>query len=96
MPASKLNLLARPRDVHVARIEDRDLIFEAARRHSFAVSIDDRTVVDRIAEERRQKERQSELGGEIWMDIHSRLDHVGAFVFRGDLSTQVSNLDPAP
>jgi hypothetical protein len=30
------------------------------------------------------------------MDIHSRLDHVGAFVFRGDLSTQVSNLDPAP
>ena len=40
--------------------------------------------------------RWTELGGEIWMDIHSRLDHVGAFVFRGDLSTQVSNLDLAP
>jgi hypothetical protein len=40
--------------------------------------------------------RWTEIGGEIWMDIHSRLDHVGAFVFRGDLSTQVSNLDPAP
>jgi hypothetical protein len=32
--------------------------------------------------------RWSDLGGEIWADLDSRLSHVGPLVFRGDLSSQ--------
>ena len=36
------------------------------------------------------------IGGEIWADLASRLDHVGPFVFRGDFSTQFAPADEAP
>lgn len=43
--------------------------------------------------------RWTDIGGEIWADLHSRLDHVGPSVFRGDISSQfsvpVSNADAA-
>jgi hypothetical protein len=32
--------------------------------------------------------RWTDIGGEIWADIESRLDHVGPAVFRGDISSQ--------
>jgi hypothetical protein len=32
--------------------------------------------------------RWSDLGGQIWADLDSRLSHVGPLVFRGDLSSQ--------
>jgi hypothetical protein len=32
--------------------------------------------------------RWTDIGGEIWADLGSRLDHVGPSVFHGDLSTQ--------
>lgn len=32
--------------------------------------------------------RWTDLGGEIWADLESRLDHVGPTVFRGDISSQ--------
>lgn len=32
--------------------------------------------------------RWTDLGGEIWVDMQSRLDHLGLFTFKGDLSTQ--------
>ncbi|QOZ33209.1 hypothetical protein [Bradyrhizobium sp. CCBAU 53421] len=32
--------------------------------------------------------RWTDIGGEIWMDMSSRLDHLGQFKFQGDLSTQ--------
>ena len=32
--------------------------------------------------------RWTDMGGEIWADLDSRLDHVGPLVFRGDLSSQ--------
>src|SRR5579862_39129 len=32
--------------------------------------------------------RWTDLGGEIWADLQSRLDHVGPSVFRGDVSSQ--------
>jgi hypothetical protein len=32
------------------------------------------------------------MGGEIWVDLQSRLSHVGILVFQGDLSTQFPNL----
>jgi hypothetical protein len=32
--------------------------------------------------------RWTDIGGEIWADLDSRLDHVGPSVFRGDVSSQ--------
>jgi hypothetical protein len=32
--------------------------------------------------------RWTDIGGEIWADLESRLDHVGPAVFRGDVSSQ--------
>jgi hypothetical protein len=33
-------------------------------------------------------QRWTDLGGEIWADLESRLDHVGPSVFQGDISAQ--------
>jgi hypothetical protein len=32
--------------------------------------------------------RWTDIGGEIWADLHSHLDHVGPSVFHGDISSQ--------
>jgi hypothetical protein len=32
--------------------------------------------------------RWTDIGGEIWADLQSRLDHVGPSVFHGDVSSQ--------
>jgi hypothetical protein len=32
--------------------------------------------------------RWRKLGGEIWVDMQSRVDHLGLYTFRGDLATQ--------
>src|SRR6202035_5998356 len=32
--------------------------------------------------------RWTDIGGEIWGDLESRLDHVGASIFHGDISSQ--------
>jgi hypothetical protein len=37
--------------------------------------------------------RWTDIGGEIWADLDSRLDHVGPSVFRGDVASQFA---PAP
>lgn len=34
--------------------------------------------------------RWTDLGGDIWMDLQSKLDHIGFCTFHGDLSTQLS------
>jgi hypothetical protein len=36
--------------------------------------------------------RWTDLGGEIWADLTSRLDHVGTLTFKGDVSTQFGPL----
>lgn len=35
--------------------------------------------------------RWTDMGGEIWADLQSRLTHVGAFDFAGDIATQFSS-----
>jgi hypothetical protein len=40
--------------------------------------------------------RWTDLGGEIWADLESRLDHVGPSVFQGDVSSQFSVAESAP
>jgi hypothetical protein len=32
--------------------------------------------------------RWTDIGGEIWADLESRLDHVGPSVFHGDIASQ--------
>src|ERR1700753_4234055 len=39
--------------------------------------------------------RWTDLGGEIWGDLQSRLDHVGPSVFHGDISSQFAAVRPA-
>ena len=36
--------------------------------------------------------RWTELGGEIWLDVHSQLTHLGAYAFAGDLGVQLRPL----
>jgi hypothetical protein len=40
--------------------------------------------------------RWTDIGGEIWADLESRLDHVGPSVFRGDVSSQFAASTSAP
>ena len=44
--------------------------------------------------------RWTDLGGEIWLDLHSKVAHVGATTFRGDLFAQLTRVaakpDPTP
>jgi hypothetical protein len=39
--------------------------------------------------------RWSDIGGDIWADLSSSLNHVGPLVFRGNLSTQFATVDAA-
>ncbi|HWA41673.1 MAG TPA: hypothetical protein VHA10_00565 [Hypericibacter adhaerens] len=36
------------------------------------------------------------LGGEIWVDLTSRLDHIGSLTFHGDFKTQIETARPKP
>ncbi len=40
--------------------------------------------------------RWTDIGGEIWADLESRLDHVGPSVFHGDLSSQFATAAAVP
>ncbi len=40
--------------------------------------------------------RWTDIGGEIWADLESRLDHVGPSVFQGDVSSQFAAAASAP
>jgi hypothetical protein len=36
--------------------------------------------------------RWTDMGGEIWVDLHSKLTHLGMMAFEGDVATQFPNL----
>jgi hypothetical protein len=40
--------------------------------------------------------RWTDMGGEIWADLQSRLDHVGPSVFHGDIASQFAAPVPVP
>jgi len=40
--------------------------------------------------------RWTDMGGEIWADLRSRLTHVGTVSFEGDISTQFMQPAPTP
>jgi hypothetical protein len=58
--------------------------------HRFALfdPIIDRVTGEYLSEDLAFCRRWTDLGGEIWMDMQSRLDHVGSITFKGDLVTQ--------
>ena len=37
--------------------------------------------------------RWTDMGGEIWADLNSRLGHVGPMTFHGDLSSQLAGAE---
>lgn len=39
--------------------------------------------------------RWTDMGGQIWADLHSRLTHIGTVSFEGDISTQFAQAPPA-
>jgi hypothetical protein len=53
----------------------------------FNCMIDDATKVY-LSEDFSFCKRWTDMGGEIWADLESRLTHVGTVSFRGDLATQ--------
>jgi len=40
--------------------------------------------------------RWTDIGGEIWADLESHLDHVGPSVYHGDVASQFAAVAPAP
>jgi hypothetical protein len=40
--------------------------------------------------------RWTNMGGEIWADLESKLTHIGTVDFKGDISTQFSSAEAAP
>jgi hypothetical protein len=38
--------------------------------------------------------RWTDMGGEIWADLESRLTHVGPMVFNGNVATQFGPAEP--
>jgi hypothetical protein len=54
----------------------------------------DETTGRYLPEDRSFCRRWTQMGGEIWVDTRSRLQHVGPLVFDGDFSTQFSSPNP--
>lgn len=62
----------------------------------FDCMIDPKTHVY-LGEDQSFCDRWTRMGGEIWVDLQSRLGHVGPMVFEGDLSSQIKpEFLPAP
>jgi hypothetical protein len=38
--------------------------------------------------------RWRDMGGEIWIDLQSKLTHIGPISFKGDVTTQFKNFEP--
>ncbi len=49
----------------------------------------DRDTGEYLPEDFSFSRRWTDLGGEIWVDLSSRLDHYGPSSFKGDLATQL-------
>jgi hypothetical protein len=64
---------------------------EKAMKQRFALfdPIIDRETGAYLPEDFAFSQRWTDLGGEIWVDLNSRLDHYGPSTFRGDLASQL-------
>jgi hypothetical protein len=71
----------------------RDFALAEEHRHAFFDCIIDRETGTYLSEDFTFCKRWTEMGGEIWADLHSKLTHIGRFEYRGDL---MSTLAAAP
>lgn len=67
-----------------------DSLRESPWRYALFNCLIDETTGDYLSEDFSFCRRWTAMGGEIWVDLKSRLTHLGSVDFIGDLSTQVS------
>jgi hypothetical protein len=72
----------------------RDFTLDKADRHAFFDCMIDRDSDTYLSEDFTFCKRWTEMGGEIWAHLHSRLTHVGRFEYRGDLMSTLSVTPP--
>jgi hypothetical protein len=70
----------------------RDFDMEGGERHAFFDCMIDRETGIYLSEDFTFCKRWTEMGGEIWADLGSKLTHVGRFDFKGDLLATLSPL----
>jgi hypothetical protein len=63
------------------------------KQHAFFDTSIDREAGTYLSEDYTFCRRWKAMGGEIWVDLNSRLTHFGSHAFRGDFSTQASRID---
>jgi hypothetical protein len=65
------------------------------RRYALFDTMIDKKTGEYVPEDFAFSRRWREIGGEIWIDMRSKLDHYGPHTFRGDLSTQFVEIENA-
>jgi len=68
----------------------RDFALEEENRHAFFDCMIDRETDTYLSEDFTFCKRWTDMGGEIWADLHSKLTHIGRFEYRGDLMSTLS------
>jgi hypothetical protein len=68
----------------------RDFALGEQQRHAFFDCLIDRDTGTYLSEDFTFCKRWSQIGGEIWADLRSKLTHVGRFEYRGDLMSTLS------
>ncbi len=72
---------------HLRYVRDHSLDAPSANKYAlFDCMVDDAGTY--LSEDFAFCKRWTDMGGEIWADLASRLNHVGPYVFRGDFSSQ--------
>jgi hypothetical protein len=74
------------------REHSRDALAGSRNRFALFESMIDPESATYLSEDFAFCKRWTDIGGEIWADLESRLDHVGPSVFHGDISSQFAAL----
>ncbi len=78
------------------REHSRDALAGSANRYALFECMIDPATGTYLSEDFAFCKRWTDIGGEIWADLQSRLDHVGPSVFRGDIASQFAAAPTAP
>jgi hypothetical protein len=73
----------------------RDFELAGGDRHAFFDCVIDRETNTYLSEDFTFCKRWTDMGGEIWANLHSRLTHIGRFEYHGDLFSTLSPQNPA-
>jgi hypothetical protein len=78
------------------REHSHDTLAGSPNRFALFESMVDRASGTYLSEDFAFCKRWTDIGGEIWADLESRLDHVGPAVFHGDVASQFAAAPAAP